>query len=76
MLPIRRMIRAFLVFRLISSAAYATLDTKKLISCTRTVLVDTTTSQQDSDGEVISVLEVHELLTIIHNILDNVLSLG
>ena len=43
-------------------ATHATLDTEQLISHTRTALVDTTASLQDSDGVVIPVQEVLELL--------------
>ena len=52
-------------------AAHGTIHTEELISHTRTALVDTIASLQDSDGGVIPVLEVHELLTKIHDILDN-----
>ena len=37
----------------------------------RVALVDTISSLHDSQGEVISVSEVHELLTKIHDILEN-----
>ena len=57
-----------------SAAAHSTLDTKQLISHSRTVLVDTIASLQDSDGAVIPALEVHDLCTNIHNILDNAVS--
>ena len=53
---------------------HATLDTKQLISYTRTVLVDIIAFLQGSDGELIAALEVHELLTRIHDILDNSVS--
>ena len=42
--------------------AYATLNVDLHISCIRTVLVDTIASLQDSDGEVMPVVEGHELL--------------
>ena len=74
MLPIRRLIRVFLVFTGICAAAHATLNTVQLISYTRTTLLDTFASLQDSDGEVIPSSEVHELLTKIHDILDNAVS--
>ena len=54
-----------------SVAAYVTLDTEQLISHTRIVLDDTFTSLQVSDRELIPVSEVHDLLNIIHGILDN-----
>ena len=52
----------------------ATLNMDQLISCTRLALIDTTSSLQDSEGGVISVLEVYELLTYIHYILHNAVS--
>ena len=52
----------------------ATLDKEQLISHTRTALIDTITSLLGSDGGVISVSEVHELLTKIQYILDSVMS--
>ena len=60
----------------IGAAPYATLDTTQLISHTRTVLVDTIASLQHSDGGVIPVSEVYELLTKICDILDNAVSKG
>ena len=39
-----------------------------------TALVDTVTSHKGSDSGVIVALEVHELLTKIHNFLDNAVS--
>ena len=45
-------------------AALATLDMKPLMSCNRTTLVDTISSLQDSDGVVLPVAEVHELLRL------------
>ena len=62
MLPIRGQISALLT-------AHDTLDAKQLISHTR-IAVDTVASQQGSDGGVIAVSEVNELLTKIHDILD------
>ena len=52
-------------------AAHATLNTVQLISHTRVALVDTISCLQDSEGRVISVSEVCELLTKIHDIFDN-----
>ena len=51
-------------------AAYATLDTEQLISYIRVAFVDTISPLEDSEGAVISVSEVHELLTKTHDILD------
>ena len=66
--------RIFLIFRLkFGAATHITLDTEWCIYCIRTALVDTITSLQDCDREVIPVLEVHELLTKIH-IVDMALS--
>ena len=58
----------------IGVAPHAYLDTQQLISHTKVSLVDTISSLQDYEGRVISVLEVHELLTKIHDILDNAVS--
>ena len=58
----------------IGAAVCANLDTVQLDYYTRTVLVDTVASQWSSDGEVIPVSEVHELLITIHGILDNTVS--
>ena len=55
----------------IGVAAYPTMDTEQLISHTRTAVVDTIASLQDWEGNVIAASEVHELLTKIHDILDN-----
>ena len=51
--------------------AHATLDTEQLISHTRLPLVDTIACLQDSDRGAIPVQEVVELLTEIHDIMDN-----
>ena len=51
-------------------AANVTLDTEQLFSCTRTAL-GMITPPQGSDGDVIPVSEVHELLNKIHDVLDN-----
>ena len=55
----------------IGVVAHATLDMEQFIPHTRTALVDTIASLQDSLGGVIPVVEAHELLTKIHDILDN-----
>ena len=68
-MPIGRLIRVFVI----SAAAHATLNTEQLISHTKTAPVGTTASPQDSDRVVIPVLEVHELLAKIHDILNNAL---
>ena len=58
----------------IDAAAHATLDTEQLISHTRVKFIDTISFLKDSEGGVISVSEVHQLLTRINDILDNVMS--
>ena len=58
----------------IGAAASGTLDTEQLISHTRATLVDTIASVYGSDRGVISVSEVHELLTTIYDILDSATS--
>ena len=58
----------------IGVVSHVALDTEQLISHIRTALVDTIASPQDSDGERIPVVEVHELLTKTHGILDNAIS--
>ena len=55
-------------------AAHATFDTEQLISHLRVSLVDTISSLPDSEGGVIPVSEVHELLIKFHDILDNAVS--
>ena len=55
--------RSFSYFQTgIGGTALASLDTEQLISHTRAAFVDTIASLQDSDGGVLSVSEVHELL--------------
>ena len=54
----------------ISAAAHATLDMQQLISCPRVALVDTLSSLPNSEGGVIPVSKVHELLLGVHDILD------
>ena len=56
------------------TATYSTLYTQQLFSHTKTALVHTTVSQQNSDGGVILALEVHELLSKIQDILDNAIA--
>ena len=54
-------------------AAHANLNTEQLISHKRGALFDTVSCIQDSERGVISVSEMHELLTRIHDILDKVM---
>ena len=54
-----------------SHPAYASLDTKQLISHTRTAHVDTIASLQKSDRGDIPASEMHKSLTKIHYILDS-----
>ena len=56
----------------ISVAAHDTLQVEQILSHTRTTIVDTITSLQDSGWEVIPVSEVHDILTQIHDNLDKV----
>ena len=58
----------------IGIAVHATLDTKQVISHTRTALVDTIASLLGSDGGMITAFEMHELLSKIHDILDSAVS--
>ena len=58
----------------IGTAADATLDMEQLISHLRVVLVDTISTTPDSEGGVIPVPEVCELLIKVHDILDNAVS--
>ena len=44
----------------IGAAVHATLETEQFTSQTRTLIIDTTTSLQISEREVIPVIEVHE----------------
>ena len=55
-------------------ATYGNPDIEQLIFHIRTVLGDTIASLWDSDGRVIPVVEVHEFLTNIHDILDSAVS--
>ena len=52
----------------------ATHDMEQLISGIRVALVDTFSSLPGSEGGVIPVSELHELLTKVHDILDNAVS--
>ena len=58
----------------IVAAAHAILKTEQLISHLRVVLVDTISSKPDSEGEVLPVFKVPELLIKVHDILDNAVS--
>ena len=58
----------------VGAAAYATLDTEQLISHLQVALLDTLSSLPDSEGGIIPVSEVCELLLRIHDILDNAIS--
>ena len=51
-------------------AAHATLDTEQLIACLRVALLNTLSSLPNSEGGIISVSEVCELLLKVHDILD------
>ena len=57
------------------AADHATLDTEKLIYHTRPVLVDTVAFLQGSGDEGIAVSKVHELLIMLHDILDCAVSI-
>ena len=58
----------------VGAVAYATPDTEQLISHLRVALLDTLSSLSDSEGGVIPVLKVHDLLLKVHNNLDMALS--
>ena len=58
----------------VGAAAHATLDIEQLISHLRVALLDTLSSLPDSDGGIIRVSEVHELLLKVHDMLDNAVS--
>ena len=58
----------------VGDAAHATLDTEQLISHLRVVLHDTLSSLPNSEGGIIPVSEVHELLLRVHDILDSAVS--
>ena len=58
----------------VGAAAHATLDTEQLISCLGVALLDTLYSLPNSEGDIISVSEVCELLLKVHDILDSAVS--
>ena len=58
----------------VCAAAHATLDTEQLISHLRVSLLDTLSSLPDSEGGVISVSEVCDLLLKVCDILDMAVS--
>ena len=58
----------------IGAAAHATLNMEQLISHLRVALDDTISSPPNSEGGVIPVSGVHELLIKVHDILDNAVS--
>ena len=55
---------------------HATFETGQLSSHTRTLIIDTITALQCSQGEVIPVSGGHELPTSIHDILDKAVCQG
>ena len=57
----------------IGSVTYDILDTKQLIFHTTSALHNTIVSLQGSNREVIPLLQVHESLSKVHDILDNAL---
>ena len=58
----------------VGAAAHATLSMDQVICHLRVALVDTVSSLLDSEGGVILVSEVHELLIKVHDIVDNAVS--
>ena len=58
----------------LGATAHATLDTEQLISHLQVALVDTLSSLPETEGDVIPVSEVCELLLQIHGILDKAVS--
>ena len=58
----------------VDAASHATLDTKQLISCLIVALLDTLSLLPESEGGVIPVSEVDELLLKVHDILDSAVS--
>ena len=58
----------------VDAAAHATLDTEQLISHLRVALLDTLSSLPNSEGDIIPVSEVCELLLGVHDILGNAVS--
>ena len=65
MLLIRRLLHLSEFKTHIGAAAHATLEADQLTSHTRSTIVDTITSLQDTDEKVILVSEVYDLLNII-----------
>ena len=55
----------------VGAAAHAT---EQLISCLRVALLNTLSSLPNSEGGIIPVSEVHELLLKVHDILDSAVS--
>ena len=55
----------------IGAAAHAIADMEQLISYVKFAFIDTISSLPDSEGWIIPVSKVHELLTKVHDILDN-----
>ena len=71
----RKADQSLTVFQIgIDTATHAPLSTEKFISDTRVALVDTIYSVQDSEGGVICISEVCEILTKLKDILDNAMS--
>ena len=58
----------------VGAAAHAPPDTETLISCLKVALLDTLSSLSNSEGGVIPVSEVHELLLKPYDILDSAVS--
>ena len=58
----------------VGAAAHATLDTEHLMSHLRVALVNTLSSLSNSEGDIIPVSEVCELLLKVHHFLDNAMS--
>ena len=63
-----------MTFRLALVQLLMPLQTEQLISHTRATLIDTFTFLQGSDGGVIAASELHELFTMIYDILDSAVS--
>ena len=75
LLPVWRLIRIYQTFRLVLVLLLMPLlYTEQLISHLRLALVDTLSSLPNSEGGVIPVSKVHELLLKVHDILDNAVS--
>ena len=69
-LPTGKLISLSLIFKLVLMPLHMLLLTEQLISCLRVSLVDTLSSLPDTEGSVITMSEVHELLLKVHDILD------